>query len=203
VVGIVFVISGPAGVGKTTLCDRLIAEFSETVKRVVTVTTRKPRAGEENGRDYHFLGRQDFLKKVDQGAFIEYECIHDNYYGTFKETILSEIEHPDGKDLLLNIDVNGASSLKEFAKTNKSLQGFTICVFVNPSSIMQLRERLLKRGSDNSAEIEKRMKTACEEIEQKRHFDFILPSVGKEEDYQKLRQFYLKCTSSHKSDDLT
>ena len=129
-VGIVFVISGPAGVGKTTLCERLIGEFSETVKRVVTVTTRKPRAGEVSGRDYHFLGREEFLKKVDQGAFIEYECIHDNYYGTLKETILSEIESPDGGDLLLNIDVNGASSLKEFAKTNKLLQGIVICVFV-------------------------------------------------------------------------
>jgi guanylate kinase len=201
VVGIVFVISGPAGVGKTTLCDRLICEFSETVKRVVTVTTRKPRAGEENGRDYHFWGRQEFLKKVDQGAFIEYECIHDNYYGTLKETILSEIECSDGGDLLLNIDVNGASSLKEFAKTQKSLQGIVICVFVNPSSVKQLRERLLKRGSDNIAEIEKRMKTARGEIEKKGQFDFILPSEGKQEDYERLRQFYLKCTSSHKSGD--
>jgi len=198
VVGIVFVISGPAGVGKTTLCDRLIGEFSETAKRVVTVTTRKPRAGEQNGRDYHFLGREEFLKKVDQGAFIEYECIHDNYYGTLKETILSEIECSDGIDLLLNIDVNGASSFREFAKTDKSLQGIVICVFVNPSSINQLRERLLKRGSDDIAEIEKRMKTARGEIEKKGQFDFILPSEGKQEDYEKLREFYLKCTSSHK-----
>ena len=200
-VGIVFVISGPAGVGKTTLCDRLIGEFSETAKRVVTVTTRKPRAGEQNGRDYHFLGREEFLKKVDQGAFIEYECIHDNYYGTLKETILSEIECSDGIDLLLNIDVNGASSFREFAKTDKSLQGIVICVFVNPSSINQLRERLLKRGSDDITEIEKRMKTARGEIEKKGQFDSILPSEGKQEDYEKLREFYLKCTSSHKSGD--
>ena len=200
-VGIVFVISGPAGVGKTTLCDRLVGEFSETVKRVVTVTTRKPRAGEENGRDYHFLGRAEFLKKVDQGAFIEYECIHDNYYGTLKETILAEIENSDGGDLLLNIDVNGASSFKEFAETEKSLQGIVVSVFVNPSSINQLRERLLKRGSDDVAEIEKRMKTAGREIEKKDQFDFILPSEGKKEDYKRLRNFYLKCTSAHRSGD--
>jgi guanylate kinase len=200
VVGIVFVISGPAGVGKTTLCERLIGEFSETVKRVVTVTTRKPRAGEESGRDYHFLGREEFLKKVDQGAFIEYECIHDNYYGTLKETILSEIESPDGGDLLLNIDVNGASSLKEFAKTNKSLQGIVICVFVNPASITQLKERLLKRGSDDIAEIEKRLKAACVEIEKKGQFDFILSSEGREEDYEKLMKFYRQCSPLHRSD---
>ena len=199
-VGIVFVISGPAGVGKTTLCDRLIGEFSKTVKRVVTVTTRKPRAGEESGRDYHFLGKEEFLKKVDQGAFIEYECIHDNYYGTLKETILSEIESPDGGDLLLNIDVNGASSLKEFAKTNKLLQGIVICVFVNPASIKQLKERLLERGSDDIAEIEKRLKAACVEIEKKGKFDFILSSEGREEDYEKLMKIYLQCSPLHRSD---
>ena len=199
-VGIVFVISGPAGVGKTTLCERLIGEFPETVKRVVTVTTRKPRAGEESGRDYHFLGREEFLKKVDQGAFIEYECIHDNYYGTLKETILSEIESPDGGDLLLNIDVNGASSLKEFAKINKLLQGIVFSVFVNPASMEQLRERLLNRGSDDIAEIEKRMKTADREIEKRGQFDFILPSEGREEDYEKLMKFYLQCSPLHRSD---
>ena len=199
-VGIVFVISGPAGVGKTTLCDRLIGEFSKTVKRVVTVTTRKPRAGEESGRDYHFLGKEEFLKKVDQGAFIEYECIHDNYYGTLKEAILSEIENPDGGDLLLNIDVNGASSLKEFAKTNKLLQGIVICVFVNPASIKQLKERLLERGSDDIAEIEKRLKAACVEIEKKGKFDFILSSEGREEDYEKLMKIYLQCSPLHRSD---
>lgn len=199
-VGIVFVISGPAGVGKTTLCDRLIGEFSKTVKRVVTVTTRKPRAGEESGRDYHFLGKEEFLKKVDQGAFIEYECIHDNYYGTLKETILSEIENPDGGDLLLNIDVNGASSLKEFAKTNKLLQGIVFSVFVNPASMEQLRERLLNRGSDDIAEIEKRLKAAGREIEKRGRFDFILRSEGRDEDYEKLRFFYLRCSSMPRSD---
>jgi len=84
--GIVFVISGPAGVGKTTLCDRMLGEFSETMKKVVTATTRKPRTGEVNGQDYHFLGKDEFFKQVDQGAFIEYECVHDNHYGTLKET---------------------------------------------------------------------------------------------------------------------
>ena len=198
--GIVFVISGPAGVGKTTLCDRLLGEFSETMKKVVTATTRKPRTGEVNGQDYHFLGRDEFFKQVDQGAFIEYESVHDNYYGTLKETILSEIKNSDSGDLLLNIDVNGASSLKEFAKTNKLLQGIVICVFVNPASIKQLKERLLERGSDDIAEIEKRLKAACVEIEKKGKFDFILSSEGREEDYEKLMKIYLQCSPLHRSD---
>ena len=73
---VVFVISGPAGVGKTTLCDRLIGEFSDKVKRIVTATTRRPRTGEVNGQDYHFLSKDEFLDRVNQGAFIEYECVH-------------------------------------------------------------------------------------------------------------------------------
>ena len=198
-VGIVFVISGPAGVGKTTLCDRLLGEFSDTMKKVVTATTRKPRTGEVNGQDYYFLRRDEFFKQVDQGAFIEYECVHDNYYGTLKETIFSEIQNSDG-DLLLNIDVNGASSLKEFAKINKLLQGIVFSVFVNPASMEQLRERLLNRGSDDIAEIEKRMKTADREIEKRGQFDFILSSEGREEDYEKLMKFYLQCSPLHRSD---
>ena len=199
--GVVFVISGPAGVGKTTLCDRLIAEFSDKVKRIVTVTTRKPRRGEVNGQDYHFLSKDEFLERVNQGAFIEYECVHDNFYGTLKETVISEIEDPEGGDLLLNIDVNGASSLKQFAETNHSLKGVVFSVFVNPSSMEQLRERLRNRGSDDSAEIEKRLKTAGTEIERIDHFDFVLLSEDREQDYEKLREFYQECSSFSQSED--
>ncbi len=199
--GVVFVISGPAGVGKTTLCDRLIGEFSGKVKRIVTVTTRKPRTGEVNGLHYHFLSKDEFLERVKQGAFIEYECVHDNFYGTLKETVISEIEDPKGGDLLLNIDVNGASSLKRFAETTPSLKGVVFSVFVNPSSMEQLRERLRNRGSDDSAEIEKRLKTAGSEIERIDHFDFVLPSGDREQDYAKLREFYQECSSSSQSKD--
>ncbi len=199
--GVVFVISGPAGVGKTTLCDRLIGEFSDKVKRIVTVTTRRPRTGEVNGQDYHFLSKDEFLERVNQGAFIEYECVHDNFYGTLKETVISEIEDPEGGDLLLNIDVNGASSLKQFAETNHSLKGVVFSVFVNPSSMEQLRERLRNRGSDDSAEIEKRLKTAGAEIERIDHFDFVLPSGDRDQDYEKLREFYQECSSPSQSED--
>ena len=199
--GVVFVISGPAGVGKTTLCDRLIGEFSDKVKRIVTVTTRKPRTGEVNGQDYHFLSKDEFLERVNKGAFIEYECVHDNFYGTLKETVISEIEDPEGGDLLLNIDVNGASSLKQFAETTQSLKGLVFSVFVNPSSMEQLRGRLRNRGSDDSAEIEKRLKTAGAEIKRIDHFDFVLPSGDHEQDYEKLREFYQECSSSSQSED--
>ena len=178
------------------MCARLVGEFPNSVKRIVTVTTRKPRPGETDGQDYHFWERGEFLNKADEGAFVEHELIHDNYYGTLKSSVLGEIERQDGCDLLLNVDVNGASSLRELARGNQSLREVLFTVFVNPSSIEQLRERLLSRGSDAREEIEKRLRAAGSEIERSGQFDFVLPSVGKEEDYAMLRNLYLRCSLS-------
>lgn len=192
--GIVFVISGPAGVGKTTLCDRLLTEFPNSLRRVVTATTRKPREGESDGVDYHFLTKEKFLQQVKDGAFIEYEQVHQNLYGTQKNALLAFHGDDCRHDLLLNIDVNGASSLKTFAQSNNLLRGLVFSVFVLPPSIRELRDRLARRGSDNQQEIEIRLKTAEAEIERKDQFDYVLPSKGKEEDYQRLREYYLDCS---------
>mgnify|MGYP003688164363 FL=1 len=173
--GIVFVISGPAGVGKTTLCDRLLSEFPNKLRRVVTATTRKPREEEVDGVDYHFLTKEDFLGQVNEGSFLEYELVHQNLYGTQKNALF--VLHGEARqyDLLLNIDVNGASPLKKFAHDNTFLRGSVFSVFVLPSSIQELRDRLLQRGSDNQTEIETRLKTAEHEIGRKDQFDYILP----------------------------
>ena len=194
--GIVFVISGPAGVGKTTLCNRLLSEFSSRLRRVVTATTRKPRIGEMDGVDYHFLPKETFLAQVKQGSFVEYEVVHQNLYGSQKDALLVFSGDSRTNDLLLNIDVNGASSLKNFAENNTFLRGAVYSVFVLPSSIEELRDRLVQRGSDDLAEIEKRLKTAEREIEKKEQFDFVLPSQGKDADYQRLRDYYLSCSSN-------
>jgi guanylate kinase len=198
--GIVFVISGPAGVGKTTLCDRLLSEFPSKLRRVVTATTRKPREGEVDGVDYHFLAKEDFLEQVKEGAFVEYEPVHQNLYGTQKNALL--VLHGEARqhDLLLNVDVNGASSLKKFAQDNTFLRGSVFSVFVLPSSIHELRDRLLQRGSDNQTEIETRLNTAEREIGRKDQFDFVLPSKGRDEDYQRLRDYYLGCSNNAKGE---
>lgn len=198
--GIVFVISGPAGVGKTTLCDRLLSEFPSSLRRVVTATTRKPRLGEVDGVDYHFLPKKDFLGQVNEGAFVEYELVHQNLYGTQKNAILVEHGNTRQRDLLLNIDVNGASSLKKFAEDNAFLHGAVFSVFVLPSSIHELRDRLIQRGSDNQAEIETRLKTAEREIERKDQFDFVLSSKGREADYQRLKDYYLSRSNNPKDE---
>ena len=192
--GIVFVISGPAGVGKTTLCDRLLGEFYPEIKRVVTVTTRQPREGEEDGIDYHFMEEDEFLEKVEKQLFIEYERVHGNLYGILKQSILEMKDSSNKSSLLLNVDVNGASSLKEFSRENIGLNGIVFSVFVRPSSIDQLRERLIARGCDDGPEIEKRMQTAVKEIKMSEHFDYTLQSASRSEDYGKLREYYLRCS---------
>jgi len=195
--GIVFVISGPAGVGKTTLCDRLLADFPNTLKRVVTATTRKPREGEVDGVDYHFLTQEQFIGQVNKGAFVEHECVHQNLYGTQKKAFILSGENQH-YDLLLNIDVNGASSLKKFADGNTLLRGVLFSVFVLPSSIEELKDRLTKRGTDNQMEIETRLQTAELEIKRKNQFNYILPSKEKDIDYQKLMEYYLSCSNNAK-----
>ena len=198
--GIVLVISGPAGVGKTTLCDRLLSEFPSKLRRVVTATTRKPREGENDGVDYHFLSKENFLRQVNDGAFIEYEQVHQNLYGTQKNALLAFRGDDCRHDLLLNIDVNGASTLKKFSQSNNLLRGLVFSVFVLPPSIRELRDRLAHRGSDNEQEIEIRLKTAEAEIERKDQFDYVLPSKEKDADYQRIRDYYLSCSNSPTDD---
>ena len=117
--GILFIISGPAGSGKTTICDGLIEK--ETLQRIVTSTTRSPRQGEIDGLDYHFLTPDDFKTKIKEDAFYEYATVHNNYYGTQKLDIINPILA--GQNLLLNIDVQGAKTIKEKASADKDLKG--------------------------------------------------------------------------------
>ena len=108
---LILVISGPAGVGKTTVCDRLLQEFGSNISRVVTTTTRKPRDGEKEGEDYFFTSVKQFHELLENEAFLENEIIHVNYYGTRKKTVFDKIEKK--QDILINIDVKGARSLRK------------------------------------------------------------------------------------------
>ena len=111
----ILVISGPAGVGKTTICDRLLYEFGSNISRVVTTTTRRPREGEKEGEDYFFTSVQEFHEHLENEAFLENEIIHGNYYGTRKKTVFEKIEKK--QDLLINIDVKGAEAyVKKFIR---------------------------------------------------------------------------------------
>jgi guanylate kinase len=186
--GILLLISGPAGSGKTTLCDALLKEF-KNLKRIVTATTRKPRKGEINGVHYHFLDREDFEAKIEEGAFYEYARVHGRLYGTLKSEVSKHLD--SGNDVILNIDVQGAASFRECALKEPALAERLVTVFIQPDSLDTIRERLLARNSDDADEIEKRIGSAIDEIKTASKNDYILPTKSREHDYRLITSIYL------------
>lgn len=185
---LLLLIAGPAGSGKTTLCDRLLKEFSPGLQRVITSTTRVPREGEIDGVAYHFFNEAEFLKKVQVGEFYEYARVHSGYYGTPKTAIRDKLSQ--NIDLVLNVDVQGAASFRDIAQADLVFGEQLVSVFVQPASLLQIRERLEHRGKDSIEEIERRLVTAEQEVVLKDHFDHVIISGTKEEDYQAFRAIY-------------
>ena len=190
---LILVISGPAGVGKTTVCDRLLQEFGSSISRVVTTTTRKPRDGEKEGEDYFFTSVKQFHELLENEAFLEYEIIHGNHYGTRKKTVFDKIEKR--QDILINIDVKGARSLRKEISKNKSFKGKIITVFLKPNNLEVLKERLSQRATDTKSDIETRLETAKKELTLADSFDYIIISKDRENDYETVKRIFLKYLS--------
>ena len=188
--GIALVISGPAGVGKTTLCDRLLLDFNPILCRVITVTTRKPRKDEVDGKDYIFKTNTEFDDLKRNNSFLEYAKVHDNQYGSLNESVLQLLEK--NHDVLLNIDVQGAASLKKLESNLGYLQERIRSIFIMPESMNDLKNRLENRGQDSEEEIQRRLKTAANEITLNNQFDHIIYSKSKDEDYGALLKIYKK-----------
>ena len=177
--GILLVVSGPSGSGKTTLCRRL-AEMGE-VHYSISCTTREPRPGEVNGRDYHFLDRADFQKRLDAGDFLEHATVHGNFYGSLKSEVLSYLE--SGVDVVMDIDVQGADQVRacEQAEIRRSF----VDLFVMPPSEDELRVRLSARGTDANEVIELRMKNALDEMKHWPKYQYLLSSAEREDDFRR------------------
>ena len=177
--GILLVVSGPSGSGKTTLCRKL-AEMGE-VHYSISCTTREPRPGEENGRDYHFLDRADFQKRLDAGDFLEHATVHGNFYGSLKSEVLSYLE--SGVDVVMDIDVQGADQVRscEQAEIRRSF----VDLFVMPPSEDELRARLSARGTDANEVIELRMKNALDEMKHWPKYQYLLSSAEREDDFRR------------------
>jgi guanylate kinase len=175
--GLVFVISAPAGTGKTTLLKMLQSEFPSVIGSI-SCTTRSPRPGEEPGKDYYFISRKEFEKKIGEGDFLEYATVFGHYYGTSKEYVLREQKM--GKHVLLVIDTQGALQLKKkhFPAT---------FIFVSPPSLQELRERLFKRQTESAEVMEQRLSWAKGEMALAHHYDYHIVNDNLENAYQILR----------------
>jgi guanylate kinase len=176
-------ISAPSGGGKTTLCQHLLAARPE-MTRAVTCTTRPPRVGERDGADYYFLDAGSFLKRVQAGNFLEHATVYGNSYGTLKAEVLGKLRH--SKDVLLNVDVQGAATIREKAQEVPELKHALVSVFLTPPSLSIVEERLRKRGTDSPAVIQKRLGVARQEIAHWRHFDYLLLSASIDEDLRRM-----------------
>ncbi len=162
--GTLFVISSPSGGGKTTLVNQLIDQ-TDYVERVVTHTTRTPRAGEIDGEHYHFVSVEEFKALIEQDGFYEYAEVFGNYYGTSKKAV--EAKTREGKDVVLVIDWQGAKSIK-------AIMPEAVLIFIMPPSLETLRARLIHRNLDSEAIVEKRMKDAVNQIKHYRSFDYVI-----------------------------
>jgi len=162
--GILVVVSGFSGAGKGTLMKKLVAEY-DGYALSVSMTTREPRPGEVDGKEYYFVSRERFEEVIAQNGLIEYATYVDNYYGTPVEYVEKELQA--GKDVLLEIEIQGALKVKKKFPT-------ALLLFVMPPSIEELRRRLTKRGTESAEIIERRLKRAVVESEGIEYYEYIV-----------------------------
>jgi guanylate kinase len=179
---LLILISAPSGAGKTTLCNLLLAAQPH-MTRAITCTTREPRPGEKDGVDYHFFTAAEFLKRLHAGNFLEHATVYGNSYGILKSELLRKLR--EGKDVLLNVDVQGAATIREQADSEPELKRALVTVFLTPTPLSVLEQRLKKRGADAESVIQKRLAVARQEIAQWKNFDYLLVSGTKHEDLRR------------------
>ena len=162
--GTLFVVAAPSGAGKSTLVHALL-ERESAISLSVSHTTRPPRPGEQSGREYYFVDRAEFERKIAEGVFLEHAEVHGNLYGTSRTRVAARLEQ--GRDVLLEIDWQGAEQIRRS-------QSDCVSVFILPPSRAELERRLRGRGSDSDEVIERRLRNSRGEIAHAHEFDYIL-----------------------------
>ena len=182
-VPLLIVLSAPSGGGKTTLCDQLLAQRTD-ICRAVTCTTRPPRPGEQEGVHYHFLKRSEFEAQVEEGRFLEHATVYNHLYGTWKSEVIDKLH--TSRHVLLNIDVQGARSIRAAASADSYLEPRLVSVFLTPPSLEDLERRLTHRASETPETLGRRLREASSEIQQWVHFDYLLISTTIAEDLRRM-----------------
>ena len=175
------VVSGPSGVGKGTICERLIKELNAWYS--VSTTTRNPREGEVDGVNYFFISKEEFKEKIDKGEFLEYNIYNDNYYGTSKKIVLEKMDA--GINVFSEIDVNGAHNIKKIFPD-------ALLIYIAPPSLEALKERLIGRGTESLEVIEKRLEIAKKELKEIDFYDYVVVNDDLDKAVNEVRQIILK-----------
>ena len=163
--GLLLVMSSPSGAGKSTLSRRLLAS-DRNITMSVSVTTRPPRPGEVNGRDYHFISKEEFARLRDGGQLLEHAEVFGNFYGTPRAPVEEALAK--GRDVLFDIDWQGTQQLAE------AMEGDLVRIFILPPSAEELRERLIRRAQDSASVVAKRMAEASSEISHWPEYDYVI-----------------------------
>ncbi len=182
--GLLIVISGPSGIGKTTIRERLVKE-NDDFWYSISMTTRKPRKiektnrYEQNGIDYYFVDEDEFISNIKENNFLEYAKVYkDLYYGTLKDIVFKKLD--EGINVILEIDVNGAKQVRKNYKN-------ALLIFIKPHSLEELEYRLRNRRTDTEDAIKERLEKAIYEISNSGIYDYVIESGSKEEDYEKVK----------------
>jgi guanylate kinase len=180
---LLLILAGPAGSGKSTLCDRLV-EAGMGFSRVVTTTTRSPREGEVNGVHYHFFSAEDFDARAARGEFLEWAWVHgERRYGTLAGSVLQPLGR--GQDLVMSVDVQGVDSVRRAADSDPVLNRALVTVFI-VVDYERLLARMRSRGQDDEEEIARRVHTAEAELRDAHKFDYRIQSRTRDEDFAEL-----------------
>ena len=164
--GILFILSSPSGAGKSTLARRLMA-WDKNISFSISATTRSPRVGELNGREYFFYSKEKFEEMISNGEMLEHASVFGNLYGSPREPV--DIAINEGKDVIFDIDWQGGQQLR-----NSGLSEDAVSIFILPPSILELQNRLKHRGKDSETVIESRMKKSLDEISHWAEYDYCL-----------------------------
>lgn len=181
--GLLIVISGPSGVGKSTVVSALI-ESTNQLKLSVSATTRPVRPGEKEGRDYCFINQEDFSRRVRQSEFIEWAKVHGYYYGTPRKFVQEELSR--GQVVILEVDVQGAAAVKEILTKGKIKAAGAVFIFLIPPSVDILATRLEKRKTESAPALNKRLRAAIQELAVMEKYDYIVVNDQVESAAQKI-----------------